>query len=224
MMRGFKYYGAPMTQNECYSNIIAPGSTRKGGRYGPCPLFNGTSKLPAVQSNGIFPDDPDAVDMVNVDEFYDKSAADFVREAHGRGQPFFWYACGPNTLWNQKWNCVISRARAVDLSSMPPGHGRYFASHHTHAPQFAPCQTADDSRGEDGLASNCSSPRGLFGDSLGLLDRSVGRMHMLLHELGIENNTLTIFSADNGGSLHWGILGGTNGDLRCGKGTLWEGQ
>lgn len=98
MMRGFKYYGAPMTQNECYSNLIAPGSTRKGGRFGPCPLFNGTSKLPAVQSNGVFPDDPDAVDMVNVDEFYDKSAADFVREAHGRGQPFFWYACGPNPL------------------------------------------------------------------------------------------------------------------------------
>jgi arylsulfatase A len=190
MMRGFKYYGAPMTQNECYSNLIAPGSTRKGGKFGPCPLFNGTSKLPAVQSNGIYPEDPDAVDMVHVDDFYDQSAADFVREAHGRGQPFFWY----------------------------------FASHHTHAPQFAPCQTADDSRGAEGLAGNCSSPRGLFGDSLGLLDRSVGRMHALLHELKIENNTLTIFSADNGGSLHWGILGGTNGDLRCGKGTLWEGE
>ena len=90
MMRGFKYYGAPMTQNECYSNLIAPGSTHKGNGFGPCPLFNGTSKLPAVQSNGVFPDDPDAVDMVNVDEFYDKSAADFVRAAHGRGQPFFW--------------------------------------------------------------------------------------------------------------------------------------
>ena len=26
---------------------------------------------------------------------------------------------------------------------------RYFASHHTHAPQFAPCQTTDDSRGAE---------------------------------------------------------------------------
>ena len=65
MMRGFKYYGAPMTQNECYSNLIAPGSTHKGGGFGPCPLFNGTSKLPAVQSNGVFPEDLDAVDMVS---------------------------------------------------------------------------------------------------------------------------------------------------------------
>ena len=100
-------------------------------------LFNGTSHLPAVQSTGVFPADPDAVDMVHVDEFYDKSVADFVKGAHSRGQPFFFY----------------------------------FASHHTHAPQFAPCQTDDDARGADGLASNCSSPRGLFGDSLGLLDR-----------------------------------------------------
>ena len=37
---------------------------------------------------------------------------------------------------------------------------------------------------------------GLFGDSLGLLDRSVGRTHALLAELGISNNTLTIYSAE----------------------------
>ena len=36
--RGFQtYFGAPMTPNECYSNIIAPGSTRKGEKWGPCP-------------------------------------------------------------------------------------------------------------------------------------------------------------------------------------------
>ena len=48
-------------------------------------------------------------------------------------------------------------------------------------------------------------------------------MLALLKDLSIESSTLTIYSADNGGSLQWGILGGTNGDLRCGKGTLWEG-
>ncbi len=31
------YFGAPMTQNECYSNIIAPGSPRKGGQFGQQP-------------------------------------------------------------------------------------------------------------------------------------------------------------------------------------------
>jgi len=71
--------------------------------------------------------------------------------------------------------------------------------------------------------TNCSTKRGLIGDSLALLDRSVGRLHALLDELAIATDTLTIYSADNGGSLHWGVLGGVNGDLRCGKGTLWEG-
>lgn len=65
------YYGAPMTQNECYSNLIAPGSTRKGGSFGPCPWFNGSSDVPTWQSSGVFPADKDAVDMVNVDQFYD---------------------------------------------------------------------------------------------------------------------------------------------------------
>jgi arylsulfatase A len=183
------YYGAPMTQNECWSNLIAPGSTSKSGGFGPCPWFNGSSDVPTWQSPGVYPADPNAVDMVNVDEFYDDSLAGFVRDAAMDKVPFFWY----------------------------------FASHHTHAPQFAKCQTIGDFRGDDTELANCTTKRGLFGDSLALLDRSVERLHALLDELDIANNTLTIMSADNGGSLHWGILGGVNGDLRCGKGTLWEG-
>jgi arylsulfatase A len=87
----------------------------------------------------------------------------------------------------------------------------YFASHHTHAPQFASAWSTNSTR------------RGLFGDSLNLLDRSVGNVLDTLDELGIANETLVVFSADNGGSLHWHELGGVNGDLRCGKGTTWEG-
>ena len=130
-------------------------------------LFNGSAAptgkltLPWRQSSGIYPDDPNAVDMVNVDEAYDADAANVVRKAHGDKKPFFYY----------------------------------FASHHTHAPQFAKCQSACDERGGECL-SNCSSRRGLFGDSLRLLDTSVGRMHALLEELEIANNTLTIYSAD----------------------------
>lgn len=87
----------------------------------------------------------------------------------------------------------------------------YFASHHTHAPQFASNNMTNTTR------------RGLFGDSLAMVDQSVGRIMDLLDELKVENNTLVIFSADNGGSLHWHDLGGVNGNMRCGKGTTWEG-
>ena len=143
-----EYFGAPMTQNECYSNLIAPGSTHKSdNRFGPCPWFNGSSDVPRWQSSGVFPTDPAAVDMLHVDDFYDASAAGFVRGAVAARAPFFFY----------------------------------FASHHTHAPQFAECQTTGGQDGDDAhLATNCTTKRGLFGDSLALLDRSVGRLHALL--------------------------------------------
>jgi arylsulfatase A-like enzyme len=61
----------------------------------------------------------------------------------------------------------------------------YFCSHHTHVPQFA-------GRGMEGY-----SPRGLMGDSLSMLDRSVGRLMNLTAELAIDEKTLMIFSADS---------------------------
>ena len=59
----------------------------------------------------------------------------------------------------------------------------YFCSHHTHAPQFAPEEFLGYSR------------RGLHGDSLGLIDRSAGRVMNLTKELAIDSETLMIFSA-----------------------------
>jgi hypothetical protein len=37
------YYGAPMTQNECVSNIHTPGSATDKGAFGPCPIYNGST-------------------------------------------------------------------------------------------------------------------------------------------------------------------------------------
>jgi arylsulfatase A len=72
-------------------------------------------------------------------------------------------------------------------------------------------------------ADYCLPPLSIAGDSLGLIDRSAGRFMNLTKELQIDEDTLMIFSADNGGSLAWRELGGVNGDLRCGKGTTYEG-
>lgn len=88
----------------------------------------------------------------------------------------------------------------------------YFSSHHTHVPQFAP------------EALTGFSVRGLMGDSLSTLDRSVGRLLNLTTTLGIDDRTMMIFSADNGGARYWGPdVGGSNGELRCGKETTYEG-
>lgn len=73
----------------------------------------------------------------------------------------------------------------------------YFASHHTHVPQFS------------GVDHNGYTLRGLQGDSLSLLDRSVEKMLDLLATLDVADTTLTIFSADNGGARYWGPVNET---------------
>ena len=91
-----------------------------------CPP-SGHQDVPTWQSPGVHPGDKNAVDMVNVDQFYDGALAGFVRGAVAAAEPFFFY----------------------------------FASHHTHAPQFAACQTVGGSSGADAaLAMNCTSKRG----------------------------------------------------------------
>lgn len=62
------------------------------------------------------------------------------------------------------------------------------------------------------------SGAGLYGDVLAELDDSVGRLLAKLRELGLEENTLVIFTSDNG---PW--YGGSSGGLRGMKGTTWEG-
>ncbi len=51
------------------------------------------------------------------------------------------------------------------------------------------------------------------------LDKSVGRVMKKLEELGIEDNTLLIFTSDNGGLMRLT----NNYPLRAGKGTFYEG-
>lgn len=58
----------------------------------------------------------------------------------------------------------------------------------------------------------------MMGDSLASLDSSVGQVFARLDELGLSNNTLVFFSADNGPSLMRLERGGDAGPLRCGKG------
>lgn len=61
------------------------------------------------------------------------------------------------------------------------------------------------------------------------VDESVGRVVETLKELGLDKNTLVIFSSDNGGVggyERWGINGGSitdNAPLHGGKGMLYEG-
>lgn len=67
------------------------------------------------------------------------------------------------------------------------------------------------------------SARGLYGDSMEEVDWSTGEILRTLRETGLAENTLVVFTSDNGPWLTQGVVGGTAGLLREGKGSTWEG-
>lgn len=81
-------------------------------------------------------------------------------------------------------------------------------------------------RGEKGYLPN-RTPRAAYAAMITRMDRVVGRIMDLLKELGLDENTLVIFTSDNGTA--WGY-GGTDpdffnssGGLRDFKGSMYEG-
>ena len=67
------------------------------------------------------------------------------------------------------------------------------------------------------------SKQGLYGDVIQEIDASVGRILKTIKENGLDNNTLVIFTSDNGPWINYGNHAGSTGGLREGKGTSFEG-
>lgn len=67
------------------------------------------------------------------------------------------------------------------------------------------------------------SKQGLYGDVVMEVDWSVGEIVKALKENGLEENTLVIFTSDNGPWLNYGNHAGLATPLREGKGSVWEG-
>ena len=67
------------------------------------------------------------------------------------------------------------------------------------------------------------SNQGLYGDLMMELDWSVGEIIKSLESNNIIENTLVIFTSDNGPWLNFGNHAGSTGGLREGKGTSFEG-
>ncbi|MEL1249289.1 sulfatase family protein [Aurantiacibacter gilvus] len=83
----------------------------------------------------------------------------------------------------------------------------YYASNFPHRPLFFP----PENRGRSG-------PAGDYGDTVETIDDSVGRIIAALDEHGLRDNTLVIFTSDNG---PW--FQGSSGPLRGRKGDTNEG-
>jgi arylsulfatase A-like enzyme len=84
-----------------------------------------------------------------------------------------------------------------------------------HAMPHVPLFVSDKFRGK--------SKRGLFGDVIQEIDWSVGQILAALKQQRLEENTLVVFTSDNGPWLSYGDHAGSAGHLREGKGTAFEG-
>ncbi len=67
------------------------------------------------------------------------------------------------------------------------------------------------------------SARGLYGDAVEEIDWSTGEILDTLRKLGLDDNTLVVFTSDNGPWLIKGKDGGCALPLRDGKGSTYEG-
>ncbi len=67
------------------------------------------------------------------------------------------------------------------------------------------------------------SKAGLFGDVMMEVDWSVGQILRTLRKHKLDQNTLVIFTADNGPWLNYGDHAGSASPLREGKGTMFDG-
>lgn len=67
------------------------------------------------------------------------------------------------------------------------------------------------------------SERGLYGDVVEEIDHGVGKIMETLKSEGLAENTIVVFTSDNGPWRVFGTDGGSSGLLRAGKGTTWEG-
>jgi arylsulfatase len=84
-----------------------------------------------------------------------------------------------------------------------------------HTMAHVPLGVSDKFRGK--------SDQGFYGDVMMELDWSVGQIMKTLKRLKIQDNTLIIYTTDNGPWLNYGNHAGSAGGLREGKGTPFEG-
>jgi arylsulfatase A-like enzyme len=84
-----------------------------------------------------------------------------------------------------------------------------------HSMPHVPLGVSDKFRGH--------SEQGLFGDVIEEIDWSVGEVLSALERGGLQENTLVIFTSDNGPWLNFGNHAGSTGGFREGKGTAFEG-
>ncbi len=118
-----------------------------------------------------------------------------------------------DTLIDQTMLTTQITERAVDF--IERNSNNPFFLYVPHPQPHVPLFVSDKFRGKSEI--------GLYGDVIMELDWSVGQIMAALDNNGIAENTVVIFTSDNGPWLSYGSHAGSAGIFREGKGTNWEG-
>ena len=128
-------------------------------------------------------------------------------------QPF--YENGRVIETNPDKNQLTTRYTEKAVDYIGEHKDRPFFLYLCHNMPHTPLGVSDKFRGRSGST--------LYQDVLMEIDWSVGEVLKALEDNGISENTLVLFTSDNGPSLKQGINSGCAGEFREGKGTTFEG-
>ena len=118
-----------------------------------------------------------------------------------------------DTLTNQSQLTTQITERSVDF--IKRNKDRPFFLYVPHPQPHVPLFVSDKFKGK--------SDRGLYGDVIMEIDWSVGQILNALKANNLDENTVVIFTSDNGPWLSYGNHAGSALPFREGKGTAWEG-
>jgi arylsulfatase A-like enzyme len=117
------------------------------------------------------------------------------------------------SIWDQEAITTLYTEKAVQF--IKDNRKQPFFLYLAHNLPHVPLAVSDKFKGK--------SRQGMYGDVMMEIDWSVGQVLQTLKELKLEENTLVIFTSDNGPWLNFGNHAGTTGGLREGKGCSFEG-
>jgi arylsulfatase A-like enzyme len=156
----------------------------------------------------------------NADEFmpWNHGFTEFFGVPHSNDQQNFFVWDGRRRLPETVDQSRLLRRytdRALEFLTSAAKDGGPFFLYVAHNAPHIPLYPSERFRGR--------SRRGAYGDVVEELDASVGELMARLVELGLDRNTLVVFTSDNGPWLAMRDWGGSAGGLRGGKTSTFEG-
>ena len=156
-----------------------------------------------------------------VDEYFGIPYSNDMWPLHPQPGPVFDFGPLPlfenesiiDTLTDQSSLTTQITERSVDF--IKRNKDNPFFLYIAHPQPHVPLYVSDKFKGK--------SKRGLYGDVIMEIDWSVGQVLACLKENNLDDNTIVIFTSDNGPWLNYGDHAGSAKPLREGKGTALEG-